>query len=59
MPLLSPAQEIELARRIQNGDAAARERMINANLRLVVTLARDYINLGLPLVDLIRKETSD
>jgi RNA polymerase primary sigma factor len=53
MPLLSPAQEIELARRIQNGDAAARERMINANLRLVVTLARDYINLGLPLVDLI------
>ena len=53
MPLLSPAQEIELARRIQNGDAAARERMINANLRLVVTIARDYINLGLPLVDLI------
>ena len=53
MPLVSPAQEIELARRIQNGDAAARERMINANLRLVVTIARDYINLGLPLVDLI------
>jgi RNA polymerase primary sigma factor len=53
MPLLSPAQEIELARRIQNGDAAARERMINANLRLVVTIARDYVNLGLPLLDLI------
>ena len=52
-PLLTPAQEIELARRIQNGDAAARERMINANLRLVVTIARDYINLGMPLVDLI------
>ena len=53
MPLLSPGQEIEVARRIQNGDAAARERMINANLRLVVTIARDYINFGLPLVDLI------
>jgi len=52
-PLLTPAQEIELAWRIQSGDAAARERMISANLRLVVTIARDYINLGLPLVDLI------
>jgi RNA polymerase primary sigma factor len=53
IPLLSPDQEIELARRIQNSDAAARELMINANLRLVVTIAGDYINLGLPLVDLI------
>jgi RNA polymerase primary sigma factor len=53
MSLLSPDEEIELARRIRNGDAAARERMINANLRLVVTIARDYVNLGLPLVDLI------
>ena len=53
IPLLSPDQETELGRRIQNGDAAAREHMINANLRLVVTIARDYINLGLPLVDLI------
>jgi RNA polymerase primary sigma factor len=53
IPLLSPDQETQLGRRIQNGDAAARERMINANLRLVVTIARDYINLGMPLVDLI------
>src|ERR1700716_3952433 len=53
MPLLTPDQEIEHARRIQKGDAAARERMINANLRLVVTIARDYVNLGLPLLDLI------
>src|SRR6202035_1480183 len=53
MPLLSADQETELGRRIQNGDAAARERMINANLRLVVTIARDYVNLGLPLLDLI------
>ena len=52
-PLLTPQQEIELARKIKKGDAAARERMINANLRLVVTIARDYANLGLPLLDLI------
>jgi RNA polymerase primary sigma factor len=51
--LLTPQQEIELAKKIRNGDVAARERMINANLRLVVTIARDYANLGLPLLDLI------
>src|SRR6266849_4693139 len=51
--LLTPQQEIELAGKIKMGDAAARERMINANLRLVVTIARDYANLGLPLLDLI------
>jgi RNA polymerase primary sigma factor len=51
--LLTPEQEIELAAKIKKGDAGARERMINANLRLVVTIARDYINLGLPLLDLI------
>src|SRR6478609_346879 len=51
--LLMPQQEIELAKKIKKGDAAARERMINANLRLVVTIARDYANLGLPLLDLI------
>ena len=51
--LLTPQQEIELAKKIKKGDAAARERMINANLRLVVTIARDYANLGLPLLDLI------
>src|SRR5437762_3311038 len=51
--LLTPQEEIELAGKIKKGDAAARERMINANLRLVVTIARDYGNLGLPLLDLI------
>lgn len=51
--LLTPQQEIELAGKIKKGDVAARERMINANLRLVVTIARDYVNLGLPLLDLI------
>ena len=53
IPLLTPQQEIDLARKIKKGDAAARERMINANLRLVVTIARDYVNLGVPLLDLI------
>src|ERR1700704_5587068 len=53
IPLLTPQQEIELAGKIKKGDGAARERMINANLRLVVTIAHDYANLGLPLLDLI------
>ncbi len=53
IPLLTPQQEIELAGKIKKGDAAARERMINANLRLVVTIAHGYANLGLPLLDLI------
>src|SRR5438874_5636899 len=53
IPLLTPQQEIELAKKIKNGDAEARERMINSNLRLVVTIAHDYANLGLPLLDLI------
>jgi len=53
MPLFTPDQEIEHARRVQKGDAEARERMINANLRFVVTVARDYVGLGLPLLDLI------
>src|SRR6267142_4072835 len=51
--LLTPQQEVELAGKIKKGDGAARERMINANLRLVVTIARDYANFGLPLLDLI------
>jgi len=51
--LLTPEQEIELAGKIKRGDAKAREQMINSNLRLVVTIAHDYANLGLPLLDLI------
>lgn len=51
--LLTAAQEKELAARIKRGDTAAREKMITANLRLVVKLATDYANLGLPLPDLI------
>jgi RNA polymerase primary sigma factor len=51
--LLTAEQELELAARIKRGDRTARERMITANLRLVVKLAADYANLGLPLLDLI------
>jgi RNA polymerase primary sigma factor len=53
IPLLTPQQEIELARKIKNGDRKARELMISSNLRLVVTIARDYADYGLPLLDLI------
>jgi RNA polymerase primary sigma factor len=53
--LLTPEQEIELARRIRGGDQTAREQMIKANLRLVVRIARDYEDLGLPLLDLINE----
>src|SRR5438477_10868034 len=53
IPLLTLEEEIELAAKIKKGDAKAREQMINSNLRLVVTIAHDYANLGLPLLDLI------
>ena len=52
-PLLTPQQEIELAERIKQGDKQARDHMITANLRLVVKIAHDYNNFGLPLLDLI------
>ena len=51
--LLTPKEEIALARRIKRGDKAAREHMIKANLRLVVKIARDYEGMGVPLLDLI------
>ncbi len=52
-PLLTPEEEIKLARKIKRGDASARAHMVRANLRLVVKIARDYQGLGLPLLDLI------
>lgn len=51
--LLTPQQEIELAARIKKGDEQATKQMISANLRLVVKIARDYAQYGLPLLDLI------
>jgi len=51
--LLTPKEEIVLAKRIKRGDKQAREQMIKANLRLVVKIARDYEGMGVPLLDLI------
>ncbi len=53
--LLTPQEEIALARRIRRGDKAAREHMIKANLRLVVKIAREYEGMGVPLLDLINE----
>ena len=52
-PLLTIEDEIRLAKRIRRGDKAARDHMISANLRLVVKIAMDYKDFGLPLLDLI------
>jgi len=52
-PLLTREEEVKLARKIKRGDQAARQHMIKANLRLVVKIAHDYSNYGLPLLDLI------
>ncbi|NLT07283.1 MAG: sigma-70 family RNA polymerase sigma factor [Solirubrobacterales bacterium] len=54
-PLLSKAQEVELAKRIEKGDLAAKERLVNSNLRLVVSLAKRYQGQDLPLLDLIQE----
>ncbi|GIU95052.1 MAG: RNA polymerase sigma factor SigA [Gaiellaceae bacterium] len=55
--LLTAAQEVELAKRIERGDLAAKERMIQSNLRLVVSIAKNYRNQGLPFLDLIQEGT--
>src|SRR5687767_13945870 len=53
--LLTAAEEVELAKRIERGDARAKERMINSNLRLVVSIAKRYQGHGLPFGDLIQE----
>jgi RNA polymerase primary sigma factor len=54
-PLLTAAEEVELAKRIERGDLQAKERMINSNLRLVVHVARRYTGYGVPLGDLVQE----
>src|SRR5881398_800432 len=54
-PLLTASEEVELAKRIERGDMEAKERMINSNLRLVVSIAKRYQGHGLSLLDLIQE----
>src|ERR671934_82900 len=56
-PLLTAAQEVELAKRIERGDGDAKQTMIQSNLRLVVSIAKNYRNQGLPFLDLIQEGT--
>jgi RNA polymerase primary sigma factor len=55
VPLLTAQEEIDLAKRIAKGDLAAREHMIRANLRLVVSIAKNYVHRGLAFMDLIEE----
>src|SRR5689334_9878768 len=56
-PLLTAAQEVELAKRVERGDREAKQRMIHSNLRLVVSIAKHYRNQGMPFLDLIQEGT--
>ncbi|MBU0468736.1 MAG: sigma-70 family RNA polymerase sigma factor [Candidatus Omnitrophica bacterium] len=55
IPLLTAEEEIDLSKKIQKGDMDARDKMIRSNLRLVISIAKRYVNLGVPLSDLIEE----
>jgi len=55
IPLLSPQDELKIAKRVKKGDAQARRIMIRSNLRLVINIAKQYSNFGVPLLDLIEE----